>query len=178
MTKDEIYNAVCDIADDAGVEPAALIAALTQQNEDLFGQSLSALPETHSGYVKSARDGRRAERERKRKAESESVLAGDIKRFRELFPEVGADEIPDSVWSDTQNGIPLPYAFALYTVAGGAEKSYADKVNARNGEGAVPPVSDGASDGEISMEEVEAMSPAAVKNNFSRILKSIGKWRI
>ena len=178
MTKDEIYNAVCDMAEDAGVDPGELIGALRQQNEELFEKSFQGLSAPAESYLKSARDGRKAAREKQRKSEREGLLAEDVKRFRRLFPKIGAESIPESVWKDMQRGIPLPYAYALYAVTGEDDSSYAESVNARNSGQAAPAVCEGDENGEISQEEVESMSPSAVKKNFPRILKSLGKWKI
>lgn len=178
MTKEQIYNAVCDMAEDAGVSPEELISALLSENETAFEKSLGELNDAAASYVKAARAEKAAQRESRRKAERESALADDIKRFCAVFPKVGSDSIPDSVWADMEKGIPLPYAYALYVLAGEKGDAYAEEVNERNCRSALPAVDEGADEGELSMDEVEGMSPSAVKKNFPRILRSISKWKL
>lgn len=178
MTKEQIYNAVCDMAEDASVSPEQLIASLLSENEDLFEKSLGTLSDTARDYVKKARAEKAATREGRRKSERESRLSEDIKRFRTLFPDVKAENIPECVWADVESGIPLPHAYALYVLAGDGNRAYAEAVNDRNGKKAPPPVTEGADEGEFSMEEVANMSSAAVKKNFPKILRSIAKWKL
>ncbi len=178
MTKEQSYNIICDIAEDAGVTPDELLAALQSQSNERFAKTVEGLDEESARYVTQARNERLQLRESKRKAESEKSLDGDVRQFRELFPDVSAESIPDTVWADMERGIPLAYAYAYYVLNGNHDTAYAEQVNGKNSEGAIPPVADGETDGDISMAEVEAMSPAAVKKNFPDILRSIAKWRI
>ncbi len=178
MTKEQAYNTLCDIAEDSGSTVEELLTALQVQSDSLFEKSISAIPETARGYIKSAHDSRRTARENARGTEEKEKLNAEIKRFRALFPEVGAEDIPDAVWEDMQKGIPLPYSYALYLVTEGNGNAYANGVNERNGSAALPPVNNEEGDGELTMEEVEAMSPDAVKRSFPQILRSLGKWKI
>lgn len=178
MTKEQIYNAICDLAEDASVSPDELVNALIAENEANFEKSLGELNGAASELVKSAREQKATTRENNRKAEAENALSEEIKRFRELFPNVAASDIPDCVWEDMEKGIPLPYAYSLYTLTGESNNAYAATVNERNSRAAVPPITEGADEGELSMDEVENMSAAAVKKNFPRILRSISKWKL
>lgn len=178
MTKEQIYNAICDVAEEAGVSPEELVAALEEQNRTLFEQKLGGMPTEAAEYIKTARNEKSAARAERRKTEKEGALTEEVKTFRRLFPDVTAEDIPETVWADMEKGIPLAYAFAYHSLAEGKNGTYADSVNARNTETSPPPVGERADEGEISMEEVEAMSPRAVKSNFSRILRSIGKWKL
>lgn len=178
MTKEQIYNAICDIAEDAGVSPEELIAALEEQNGVLLEQKLGTLPAEAADYIKAAKNEKNAARAERRKAEKEGVLAEEVKQFRTLFPDVAAEDIPETVWADMEKGIPLAYSYAFYALTEGKNSAYAGDVNRRNTEVSPPPMGEGTDEGELSMEEVEAMSPRAIKNNFSRILRSIGKWKL
>lgn len=178
MTKDQIYNAVCDMAEDAGVSPDELISSLLAENEAMFEKSLGELNDSASSYVKAARAEKAAMRENKRQAEKDSALSEDIKQFRTLFPEVDVNSIPESVWADMEKGIPLTYAYAFYALTGESNNAYAESVNDRNNRAALPSVSEGADEGELSMDEVSNMSTAAVKKNFPKILRSISKWKL
>jgi len=178
MTKEQIYNTICDIAEDLGTSPEELVGALAEQNNAMFEQSMGGLPEEAASYVKNAKSEKAAARTERRKAQKESELTEEIKLFRSLFPDVAAEDIPESVWADMEKGIPLCYAYAFAVLNGGRQQEYAKGINDRNLKDAPPPVGESTEEGEISMEEVEAMSPKAVKNNFGRILRSIGKWKL
>ena len=178
MTKEQIYNAICDIAEDVGASPEELVMALEEQNNAIFEQSMGEIPAEAANYIKNAKSEKNAARSERRKAEKENQLAEEIRQFRNLFPDVAAEDIPESVWVDMERGIPLPYAYALVVLSDSKQNDYAKDINDRNTNGAPPPVGESTEDGEISMEEVEAMSPKAIKNNFGRILRSIGKWKL
>ncbi len=178
MTKEQIYNIFCDIAEDMDVKPEELIIALKCQNDARFDNSLAEMPEETAKYVKNARDDKIRTRESRRKAESEKLLDEDIKVFRRVFPNVKAEDIPENVWADAEKGIPLPYAYAFHVMSEESYNYYADMVNGKNSEGAIPPVEGTDGSGEFSADEVEGMSTAAVKKNFPAILRSITKWKI
>lgn len=178
MTKEQIYNAVCDMAEDAGVSPDELISALLSENEAVFEKSLGDLNESALGFVKAARAEKSAARQTRREEEKDMELSESVKRFRKLFPAVEADTIPQSVWEDMERGIPLEYAYAFFVLNGESDNSYANEVNERNGKTALPAVAEGADEGELSMEEVGNMSAASVKKNFPRIMRSISKWKL
>ncbi len=178
MTKEQIYEAVCDMAEDAGISPDELIGLLLAENEAMFEKGFGELNGEALNYVKGARAEKASMRENKRKAEKETVLANEVKRFRELFPDVDAGSIPESVWADMEKGIPLSYAYAFYALTGESNEAYAQSVNERNSHSAPPAVTESADEGEISMDEVEGMSASAVKKNYPRILRSISKWKL
>ncbi len=178
MTKDQSFNILCDIAEDVGVTPEQLITALQSQSDTLFENSVAGLPEQTAQFVKSAREDKRRARADRRRAENEKSLDSDVKLFCKLFPAVKAESIPESVWADTERGIPLPYAYAFYLMTEQSDSAYAEGVNGKNSDGAIPPVEGVDGGGEFSMNEVEGMSPATVKKNFPAILRSIAKWKI
>lgn len=178
MTKEQIYNAVCDMAEDAGISPDELINALLNENEAIFEKSLGELSDSALSLVKAARTERADARQMRRDAEKDGELAESVKQFRTLFPNVEAEAIPQSVWGDMEKGIPLAYAYAFFVLNGESNGSYADEINERNSRTALPAVAEGTEDGELSMEEVGNMSAASVKKNFPRILRSISKWKL
>lgn len=178
MTKEQVYNTLQDVADDASVSIDELVNAIVRQSQSRFEEAVSQMPEDSANYVRSAKEEKAAAREARRKADEESRLDGEVKRFRQLFPDVESQSIPENVWQDMNNGIPLSYAYALHLISETGNRGYADAVNAQNSDGALPPVNSCPDDGEISMEDVEAMSPEAVKKSFPQILRSLGKWKI
>ncbi len=178
MTKEQIYNAISDMAEDAGISTESLISALMNENEAIFERSLGDLNDAATHYVRAARAEKAARRESERQAERDNALSAEIKRFCTVFPGVDAESIPESVWADVERGIPLAYAYALFAAENSGGNAYAEEVNERNSKYAVPAFVEGADEGEISMDEVDGMSASAVKKNFPRILRSISKWKI
>lgn len=178
MTKEQIYNIIEDIAADANMDVESFVNSLQKQRNDFFAKKAASMPKDAAAYVNAAREEKTALREAQRKEAQKAKLAEEIKLFRELFPDVKSDTIPESVWKDMGGGIPLPYAYALFTAINQGKQSYAEGVNAKNGGMAPPPVGSNDEEGELTMEQVEAMSPEAVKKSFPRILRSLGKWKI
>jgi hypothetical protein len=114
----------------------------------------------------------------KRKKQQESDMQADIKRFRELFPDTSAEEIPDSVWAEVENGIPLAHAFALYTVTQQSINALAEEVNRRNGNASAAATLESASEPVFTKEAVEKMSQKDIKSNYKNILKAMKSWRV
>ncbi len=178
MTKEQIYDILEDVAADAGTDVEGFIQLLQKQRDEFFANKAKGLPKEAAEYVNSARTEKSAARRAAREEQRKAKLDRDVKRFRELFPQVKSEGIPDTVWADMNGGIPLPYAYALYVATTEGDKTYADAVNAKNSETAPPPVNPYDGEGELTMEQVEAMSPEAVKKSFPQILRSLGKWKI
>ena len=178
MTKEDIYEALCDIAEDMLTTPEELLSFLAAQSEQIGQKQRETLPPEVSGYLSNAKAEKKQHRAQLKAAEEEKGLKEQIKAFKEVYPEVGAEEIPETVFADMQKGIPLVYAYAYYLAAGDGESRYAEDVNKQNARMAMPPVNEADENGELTMDEVEAMPPAAVKKNYPRVLKSIGKWRL
>lgn len=177
MTKELLYDIIEDIAADADMDVDSFVRSLEKQRNDFFYQKNASLPKDAADYVNAAREEKKALRSERRTQAKKDKLSQEIKLFRRIFPNVKSEAIPDSVWKDMESGIPLPYAYALFLTADKGNRSYADSVNEKNSEGALPPVN-GDGESELTMEQVEAMSPEAVKKSFPQILRSLGKWKI
>ena len=108
-----------------------------------------------------------------RRAEMEE----DISRFRTYFPDVAAKDIPEEVWAEVAQGVSLTHAYALYLAAAGYEDAKAQEINRVNS-GRSAPVGGEAAEEALTKEQVENMSPQAVKKNYNRILSSIKSWRL
>ena len=94
-------------------------------------------------------------------------MGAEIKRFRELFPDVSADTIPDEVWDDVQSGATLSHAYALYLASTNALARYADDVNKRNSSVGAYASSEGSTEPVFTKEQVEKMSNKDIKNNYN-----------
>lgn len=96
--------------------------------------------------------------------------------FQSLYPNVSTDTIPDSVWREVETGIPLAAAYALAERRHAQASAQAKQANAENKQRSAGSLQ-GGTEGELSPAEVRAMSPSDVKKNFSRIMRSMQKWR-
>ena len=104
-------------------------------------------------------------------------MESDIALFRELFPEVKSDEIPQEVWDRVEAGESLSAAFALYVVQEAKKEEHIRRVNEENGKKAPPPVDGSHGDDDyFSPEAVKAMSRKEIRENYDKILSSMEKW--
>jgi hypothetical protein len=105
-----------------------------------------------------------------------SRVRKEYDEFRTLYPDVALNSLGDSVWNDVESGIPLAAAYALEERRRTHEAELARLCNADTKKRSAGSVQCGA-DGEFSPSEVRAMSPSDVRKNFSRIMRSMQKWR-
>ncbi|MBE6619084.1 MAG: hypothetical protein E7626_04805 [Ruminococcaceae bacterium] len=103
------------------------------------------------------------------KRDSEAVI------FKELFPDVDSDLIPDSVRQESEEkGIPL---FAIYAVYERRKQLAALAAQARNHENSgrsSGPLINSDNFGEaLSIEQIRAMSPSQVRHHYKQILKTL-----
>lgn len=85
--------------------------------EETFGSkeaSLDGLPEEVAQELIAARESKKQLARDRREKERESANSAEIRSFREIFPDVSADDIPEEVWDDVANGATLSHAYALY----------------------------------------------------------------
>ncbi len=174
MTQKQVYDAVCDLAYDADASVEEYISGLISSKQpELNTEGLS------DDVLKKLESGEKARKEAKelrRKKSDEEAMKKDIEQFRLTFPDVSAQEIPESVWEEAANGIPLSYAYAFYLKTKETGDIKAEEAN-KYAEMRAMPVGNDESEAPYSKEDVEKMSPSAVKNNYKKILSSIKGWR-
>lgn len=96
--------------------------------------------------------------------------------FRELFPDVNFDAIPDEVHEKAKELNSLLAAYALYHRRLEITRQKAEETKKENllrTPGAT--THDGGSDGTYSIDEIARMSPQEVKRNYNQIIKSLIK---
>lgn len=99
-------------------------------------------------------------------------LNEEYSSFKELFPDIKISELPDEVEKSVSTGVPLDAACALHKVRREAAEKKAAAVNESNRKLSAGAVKKSASN-YLTIEEIRAMSPGEVKNNFNLILKSL-----
>ena len=95
--------------------------------------------------------------------------------FRALYPDVAEQDVPDEVWEDVQNGIPLEAAFALWERRETVRRLAAEEANRKNATGAWGRA-DTASEQFLSPDEVRSMTQDEVRKQYSRIVESMKHW--
>ncbi len=176
INNEHILDTIYDLADAAGMK----IDAFLEKIEETFGEpmpSLDGVPEEIAQELYEARESKKAMRKQSRQKKSDEEASAEIKRFRELFPDVAAEDIPEEVWEDVAGGSTLSHAYALYMVGQDSLKRHADEVNARNSVKGAAASSDGSTEPVFTKEQVEKMSGKDVKNNYKGILKAMKNWR-
>ena len=111
--------------------------------------------------------------EKKRAIERMSAELGE---FSALFPERSVDSIPDSVWKDVKDGIPLAAAYALYEKKTALRAEAARNANSKNGELSTGSIGRESTESFYTPDEVRAMSRTEVRKNYSKIIESMKKW--
>ncbi len=178
MTNEQILDAIYDLADEKNMSVDDFILQLQADFEAGLSKSREGLPEEVVGELENARKLKKENRLSKKRSEQDENIRNEAKRFKELFPDVNPQDIPDSVWDAVAEGIPLLYAYALYTVTEKLDSDYAGKVNNENSSRAAIKAGDGETEPSFTKEQVEAMSPKEISRNYKGILKSIAKWKL
>ena len=101
--------------------------------------------------------------------------ARDCEEFRQLYPDVPLSALPESIWEEVRQGVPLPAAYALAERRRTRTQEIAQEANRLNrmrsaGSAGQPPPS------YFSPDEVRAMSAEEVRQNYRTILQSMQKW--
>lgn len=176
MTQKQIYEAICDLAYEENTSPEEYILGLIKGQNDSIINGYDGLPDDVKQRLINAEKSKREARDIKKRERNEKEMRQDIEKFREYFPDTAAEDIPESVWNEAAEGIPLSYAYALYLKAKERSDSAAAEANLYADERAIP-IGNDESEVPYSKEEVENMSTSAVKNNYRKILDSIKGWK-
>ena len=176
INNEQILDIIYDLADGAGMRIDEFIAKL----EEDFGEKmpdLDGIPEEIANELIEARETKKQARKESRIKKSDTEAAEEIARFRELFPDVKPEDIPESVWDDVTAGATLSHAYALYAVTQDSLKRHADDVNERNSKRGAEANSQGSTEPIFTKEQVERMSGKDIKSNYKGILNAMKNWR-
>ncbi len=176
INNEQILDTLYDLADKAGMR----IDRFMEQIEETFDTplpDLEGIPEEIAQELLSARESKKELRRQERLKQNEEEGLAEIRRFRELFPQVAPESIPAEVWQEVGMGTSLSHAYALYLIEQERLNSHADSVNSRNSESGAAVGSDGATEPVYTKEQVEKMSGKDVKSNYKNILKAMKNWK-
>lgn len=178
ITNDEILDAVYDIADARGIRIDEFIQQLQEDYAELpVKYAEDGLPEDVLAELENAKEMRKEMRDTRRKSDEDAKLREDIAAFRELFPEVKAEEIPEEVWAEVAEGMDLRHAYALYMLTGQKSGGHAEEVNREAASRSAAAASDGSTEPSFTPEQVEKMSAKDVAKNYKSVLQSFKNWR-
>lgn len=176
MTDKKIRETIEDLAEYSGKTAEEYLAALVGDMRKARDDKYSSLPEDAAKELADADrlrdDNRKAKREKAESDDFDKQLAEFVKRY----PDVKADDIPEKVWLDVADGIPLVYAYA-YRVSS-VEEDPSEKVNAENELRKLKVNNDKTRSPAYTEAEVGKMSASDVKGNFNKIINSMKKWKV
>jgi len=102
-------------------------------------------------------------------------LGTEYAEFCQLYPEISPGELSDAVWQDVRRGVPLAAAYALAERKRACAVRQAEQSNLKNQMRSAGEIRLGEDD-VYSPAEVRAMTPAEVRANYSKIMRSMQKW--
>lgn len=108
--------------------------------------------------------------------DTQKRILEELADFRDLFPEVEINAIPESVWDSVKKGTPLIASYALYERRMEAERARISLINAKNASKAAGIAGKNTASEYFSPDEVRKMSRAEVHENYSKIKESMKKW--
>lgn len=174
MTTKRMAEIIEELAENEGKSPERFLLGIVESAEKARIDKFNSLPPEIQSEIAEAEEAKRYSRAEKRRARDMRRFDEQLAAFTGAFPGVRAEDIPEKVWQDVADGIPLAYAYAYERMTAGKTS---DDINAEN-EARSLPVSPGrAEQTSFTESEVEKMTPAAVKSNFARIIDSMRKWR-
>lgn len=103
-------------------------------------------------------------------------LEAELKILMSLFPELTADEIPDEVFQNTDNGKGLAAQYALWYLTDKKQKEETQKTNEKNAKSAPPDIEGAGEETFFTPEMVRTMSDKDVRRHYKAIMKSMEKW--
>lgn len=104
-------------------------------------------------------------------------ISEELGEFHSLFPETDITALPESIWEEVKNGIPLVASYALYEKKREAERRHAERINSQNAARSSGAAGKDTPSEYFSPDEVRAMSAAQVRHNYQKILNSMKKWK-
>lgn len=176
INNEQILDRIYDLADEAGMRIDDFMAKL----EADYGEKLpdlEGIPQEIAEELLSAREAKKEQKKQSRIEQSEKDAEEEIRKFREIFPDVKAEDVSDEVWERVANGETLAGAYALFLITEEKLNEYASDVNDKNSRRGAKAVSDGSTEPVFTKELVEKMSDKDVKSNYKGILKAMKNWK-
>jgi len=103
-------------------------------------------------------------------------MANELDEFHLLFPDVNTACIPESIWEQVKNGIPLAASYALYEKKCNLRRQHAEEINLHNAKHTPGAAGKNTPAEYFSPDEVRRMSQSEVRSNYQKIMESMKKW--
>lgn len=103
-------------------------------------------------------------------------LEKELEILLSIFPDITAEDIPDEVFSATDNGRGLAAQYALFHIKSEKEKEEQKNTNEKNNLSAPPEIKSGSDEVFFTPEMVKKMTQEEIKRNYRNIMKSMEKW--
>lgn len=158
-------------------------AAESMRLGELTGKGI---PEDMAKEFLEAREFRAAAKEKEIEEASATKRKKDSEVFLQKFPTVTAEKIPDSVWKDVADGVPLVHAYASYErdVLNGKLQEYEKAKALENVNSETAAASPGSTLGGspnapdyYTEERVNNMTTREIADNYDKIMSSRKHWK-
>jgi outer membrane protease len=103
-------------------------------------------------------------------------MNSECAEFNLLYPSISISSLPDSIWESVKKGVPIAAAYALEERRAAVADMKAQSVNAANRQLSSGSIDAPATEEFYTPDEVRAMSPLQVRENYSKIISSMSKW--
>ena len=103
-------------------------------------------------------------------------MANELGEFHALFPDVNTASIPESIWEQVKNGIPLAASYALYEKKCNLRRQHAEEINLHNAKHTPGAAGKNTPAEYFSPDEVRRMSQSEVRSNYQKIMESVKTW--
>ena len=104
-----------------------------------------------------------------------SRMGAECEEFHTLYPQTPISSLPDNVWADVKQGVPLAAAYALAERRRAYTEALADSTNRQNQKCSSGALSSTENE-YFSPAEVRSMTQAEVRTNYQKIMRSMQKW--
>ena len=102
-------------------------------------------------------------------------MGSECEEFHTLYPQTPLSALPDSVWQDVKQGVPLAAAYALAERRRAYTEALANSKNEQNKKCSTGALS--ATENEyFTPGEVRAMTQGEVRANYQKIMLSMQTW--
>lgn len=169
MNDDVISTNVQDVPQEAALE--ACTAEVSEEDKSIEATP----PEDSIESLKAEISDLRAQLAKQN--EEASHLLREMENFNRLFPGVSTSDLPDEVTALVGEGVPLAAAYALYEKELAVKKAKAGEINRKNAFLSAGRLGNQTPSEFFTPDEVRAMSPRQVHENYQKIRESMKHWR-
>ncbi|NLN56361.1 MAG: hypothetical protein GX148_08745 [Clostridiales bacterium] len=178
MTDKERLRIIDELAEDKGLTPEDFLLSLVKAENDSKMETFKNYPEEVAKRLTMAEKEKSEHRKAKYEQTEREYVNSQIAEFIRNFPGVSPEEIPEKVWNEVKSGVSLSHAYALWKIREqNSPGENPEDINTVNSGRSLPVVNDRSEPLDFTREDVEKMSPNAIKGNYKKILNSMKRWK-